>query len=200
MPDYLNSKLNSPYLPDLQPLPNFALQDLQSPPNTPSMPSQPTQSSGTAGTLALLAQMGALGNNKSSSSTKNKKSNGGGGGGGSKNIGAQNLPDKMSNSVNQNRQIAKAIMQRKYPQWNQQDYRNLVKLWNGESGWNAKSDNPTSSAYGIPQALTSVHNVGRDYMHSPTAQILWGEKYIAGKYGDPTKAWHEWLARSPHWY
>lgn len=196
MPDYLNSKLNSPYLPDLQPLPNFALQDLQTPPTAPSMPNNtPQQSTGTAGTLALLSQLGALKGGGQGSGSKNKSKDRTSHG---KGIGAKGLPDKMSNSPGQNKRLAKSVIQKRFPDWNQQDWKSLVHLWSGESGWNAKSTNQSSGATGIPQELN--HPVGKEYFHSPLAQIIWGLKYIHGRYGDPSKAWNEWQARSPHWY
>jgi hypothetical protein len=36
--------------------------------------------------------------------------------------------------------------------WEGADWSALVKLWNQESGWNNHADNPSSHAYGIPQA------------------------------------------------
>lgn len=65
----------------------------------------------------------------------------------------------------------------------------LIALWNRESGWNPYAVNPSSGAAGIPQALGHGHvfNLG-DYM----AQIIWGENYVAGRYGSPASAWaHE---------
>lgn len=152
-------------------------------------------------TLSMLQQLLQGKGNQNGGNQKQNKNNGGGGGGGG-NTSLRRLPDSVNNSVNENRRIAKALIARRYPKWDHEDYKNLVHLWNGESGWQAgpSSDNPTSSAYGIPQALTSLHKLPKDYMHSPIAQEQWGLKYIAGKYGDPTKAWHEWLSRSPHWY
>ena len=51
------------------------------------------------------------------------------------------------------------------------------------------ADNPTSSAYGIPQALTSMHELPADYMTSAEAQIRWGLEYIQDSYGTPCNAW-----------
>ena len=36
--------------------------------------------------------------------------------------------------------------------WTLADYQNLEKLWQKESGWNAKAKNKRSGACGIPQA------------------------------------------------
>lgn len=79
--------------------------------------------------------------------------------------------------------------------WGADQQQPLVSLWNQESGWNANAVNPSSGAYGIPQALGHGHpyNLG-DYK----AQIRWGLSYIAGRYGNPAGAWaHE---RANNWY
>lgn len=90
----------------------------------------------------------------------------------------------------------------------------LYKLWMGESGWRTNADNPTSSAYGIPQAMLSLHKMPDGYydrktgsgasIHAyggdPRIQIQWGLAYIKGAYGSPLNAYHKWLSRSPHWY
>jgi hypothetical protein len=73
----------------------------------------------------------------------------------------------------------------------------LARLWDRESGWDASAVNPGSGAYGIPQALPSVH--GHPYaMGDWRAQIRWGHRYITRRYGDPCSAWaHEQAAG---WY
>ncbi len=65
----------------------------------------------------------------------------------------------------------------------------LDSLYMSESGWRVDADNPTSSAYGIPQALTQLHDLPADYMTSAEAQIRWGLEYIQGTYGSPCSAW-----------
>ena len=50
-------------------------------------------------------------------------------------------------------------------------YRCLVELWDRESHWNPKADNPKSSAYGIPQLLHMTTT-------NPYRQIELGIKYI----------------------
>ena len=64
----------------------------------------------------------------------------------------------------------------------------LDSLYVGESNWRVDADNPTSSAYGIPQALTQLHDLPADYMTSAESQIRWGLEYIAGRYGTPCNA------------
>jgi hypothetical protein len=65
----------------------------------------------------------------------------------------------------------------------------LDSLYMSESGWRIDADNPTSSAYGIPQALTELHDLPADYMTSAESQIRWGLEYIQDAYGTPCSAW-----------
>jgi hypothetical protein len=65
----------------------------------------------------------------------------------------------------------------------------LDSLYESESGWRVDADNPSSSAYGIPQALTQLHDLPADYMTSAESQIRWGLEYIQGTYGTPCGAW-----------
>jgi hypothetical protein len=65
----------------------------------------------------------------------------------------------------------------------------LDSLYMSESGWRVDADNPTSSAYGIPQALTQLHDLPADYMTSAESQIRWGLEYIQDTYGTPCSAW-----------
>ncbi|KQV67888.1 hypothetical protein ASC64_11885 [Nocardioides sp. Root122] len=74
----------------------------------------------------------------------------------------------------------------------------LDSLYMSESGWRIDADNPTSSAYGIPQALTQLHDLPADYMTSAESQIRWGLEYIQGSYGTPCSAWS--FKASHGWY
>ncbi|GAB3031987.1 hypothetical protein GCM10011376_25550 [Nocardioides flavus (ex Wang et al. 2016)] len=65
----------------------------------------------------------------------------------------------------------------------------LDQLYVSESDWRVDADNPTSSAYGIPQALTQLHDLPADYMTSAESQIRWGLEYIQDTYGTPCSAW-----------
>ncbi len=60
-----------------------------------------------------------------------------------------------------------------------------------ESGWRVDADNPSSSAYGIPQALpgSKMASAGADWATNPVTQIRWGLGYIADRYGSPCSAW-----------
>lgn len=78
----------------------------------------------------------------------------------------------------------------------------LDKLFTAESGWNWAASNPTSGAYGIPQALpgSKMATAGDDWLVNPATQIRWGLSYVVSRYGSPCDAWSTWLSRSPHWY
>jgi hypothetical protein len=67
----------------------------------------------------------------------------------------------------------------------------LDSLWTRESNWTVTADNPTSSAYGIPQALpgSKMSTAGADWATNPVTQIRWGLGYIQDRYGSPCAAW-----------
>jgi hypothetical protein len=68
----------------------------------------------------------------------------------------------------------------------------LLDLWNRESGWIYDAENPTSDAYGIPQALPGdkMATAGADWLTDPRTQIIWGLGYIKTEYGTPCNAWN----------
>lgn len=74
----------------------------------------------------------------------------------------------------------------------------LDQLYVSESDWRVDADNPTSSAYGIPQALTQLHDLPADYMTSAESQIRWGLEYIRDTYGTPCSAWS--FKQGNNWY
>src|SRR5699024_3929801 len=76
----------------------------------------------------------------------------------------------------------------------------LNSLWARESGWNPHAQNPSSGAYGIPQALpgSKMASAGADWRTNPATQITWGLNYIAGRYGSPCGAWGH--SQSVGWY
>ncbi len=76
----------------------------------------------------------------------------------------------------------------------------LEDLWTRESGWRWNADNPTSDAYGIPQALpgSKMSSAGGDWKTNPATQIKWGLGYIKGRYGNPSKA--NSFQKSHNWY
>ncbi|MGP4026788.1 lytic transglycosylase domain-containing protein [Actinomadura sp. 3N407] len=76
----------------------------------------------------------------------------------------------------------------------------LVKLWNKESGWNVHADNPSSAAYGIPQANpgSKMASAGPDWQNNATTQIKWGLGYIKNRYKTPCGAWSH--SQNVGWY
>jgi len=75
--------------------------------------------------------------------------------------------------------------------WPSSQFGCLQSLWNAESGWNPTATNPTSGAYGIPQALpgSKMASAGADWQTNPATQIRWGLGYIKQVYGSPCAAW-----------
>lgn len=69
----------------------------------------------------------------------------------------------------------------------------LDQLWSRESEWNPYCENPSSGAYGIPQALPGSR-MGVGWRDDPAAQIRWGCQYILQRYGTPESAWAHELA------
>jgi hypothetical protein len=84
--------------------------------------------------------------------------------------------------------------------WSSSQFSCLQPLWEHESGWNVTAENPTSGAYGIPQALpaSQMSSAGADWQTNAATQIRWGLTYIQGRYGSPCGAWsHE---EAVNWY
>ena len=73
----------------------------------------------------------------------------------------------------------------------------LEQLWTRESNWLWYADNPSSDAYGIPQALPG-NKMGTGWHDNAAVQIAWGLYYIRQAYGDPVNAWKNWQKRG--WY
>ncbi|MGM7424273.1 ubiquitin-like domain-containing protein [Cellulosimicrobium sp. CpK407] len=84
--------------------------------------------------------------------------------------------------------------------WGDDEFTCLDKLWTKESNWRVDADNPSSSAYGIPQALpgSKMSSAGADWRTNPATQITWGLGYIEGRYGTPCAAWSHSVAKG--WY
>lgn len=76
----------------------------------------------------------------------------------------------------------------------------LEQIYTHESGWKVYATNPSSGAYGIPQALpaTKMASAGSDWQTNPATQLSWGLNYIKSRYGDPCSAWSFW--QSHNWY
>ncbi len=84
--------------------------------------------------------------------------------------------------------------------WTGSQWTCLESLWTKESGWNHLAENPSSGAYGIPQALpgSKMGTAGSDWATNPATQIEWGLGYIAGRYGTPCGAWSH--SQANNWY
>ena len=84
--------------------------------------------------------------------------------------------------------------------WGATQFSCLDSLWTKESGWSHTADNPSSSAFGIPQALpgSKMATAGPDWRTNPVTQVRWGLGYIAASYGTPCAAWAH--SRSNNWY
>jgi hypothetical protein len=84
--------------------------------------------------------------------------------------------------------------------WSAGQFSCLQPLWAQESGWSVTAENPSSGAYGIPQALpgSKMASAGADWQTDAATQIRWGLTYIQGTYGSPCGAWaHE---QADGWY
>lgn len=85
-------------------------------------------------------------------------------------------------------------------QWTGNQWTCLDKLWNHESRYQTTVRNPTSGAYGIPQALpaSKMGAAGADWRTNPVTQIVWGLGYIEDRYGSPCNAWSYWLRHASY--
>jgi hypothetical protein len=86
--------------------------------------------------------------------------------------------------------VAKAMMLSRFG-WGASQFSCLDSLWNRESKWSIHATNPTSGAYGIPQALpgSKMSSAGPNWQTNPITQISWGLGYIRARYGTPCGAW-----------
>ena len=75
----------------------------------------------------------------------------------------------------------------------------LESLWGKESGWNPNAQNPSSTAYGIPQFLNSTWaSTGIAKTSDGYRQIDAGLVYIDSRYGSRCGAWSH--SKSTGWY
>ena len=84
--------------------------------------------------------------------------------------------------------------------WPSSEFSCLEPLWAQESGWSVTAENPSSGAYGIPQAMPGAEmaSAGAAWQTDAATQISWGLTYIKDRYGSPCGAWaHE---ESTGWY
>ena len=99
----------------------------------------------------------------------------------------------------QNKELGRHLAQQIYG-WGADQFACYDNIIMRESLWDQHADNPTSSAYGIPQALPGkrMASEGADWKTNPETQIRWGLKYIKERYGTPCKAWS--FKRARGWY
>lgn len=141
---------------------------------------------GMGGAIGAIAQ-GALNKVASAANRKGQAAAGGAGG-----LNFSGVAGK-GGSHSANEQLGKQMMIA--AGWPASEWPALQALWTQESGWSDTSVNPSSGAYGIPQALGHGHpfNLG-----DARAQIAWGLNYIKGRYGSPSGA--EAHERANNWY
>ena len=102
-------------------------------------------------------------------------------------------------SITDPREIARQIMVNKYS-WGEDQFTCYNDIIMRESRWIVTADNPTSSAYGIPQALPGkkMASHGADWRTNAATQIRWGLDYVNDRYGTPCQAWS--FKRGHGWY
>lgn len=84
--------------------------------------------------------------------------------------------------------------------WTGAQWDALNNIIMAESGYDVTATNPSSGAYGIPQALpgSKMASAGSNWQTSARTQIKWMLGYIRGRYGNPVNAWNFHLANG--WY
>ncbi len=97
------------------------------------------------------------------------------------------------------REIARQLMANKYG-WGDAQFQCFNNIIMHESKWSITATNPSSGAYGIPQALpgSKMASAGADWRTNPATQIKWALGYVKARYGTPCGAWS---FKSAHgWY
>ena len=97
------------------------------------------------------------------------------------------------------REIARQIMKNKYG-YHDGDFDCFNNIIIRESMWDIDATNPSSGAYGIPQALpgSKMASAGSDWRTNPATQIIWAIGYMEDRYGSPCAAWS--FKRANGWY
>lgn len=80
------------------------------------------------------------------------------------------------------------------------DWQCVDLLVTKESGWRVNAQNPSSSAYGIPQSLpgNKMASAGADWQTNPVTQLKWMKGYVAARYGGFCNAWAH--SQRVNWY
>jgi hypothetical protein len=88
------------------------------------------------------------------------------------------------------KEIARQILKNKYGYGSSQFdcFNNIIIR---ESMWRIDATNPSSGAYGIPQALpgSKMASIASDWRTNPATQIIWAIGYMKDRYGSPCAAW-----------
>jgi cell wall-associated NlpC family hydrolase len=73
-------------------------------------------------------------------------------------------------------------------------YSCAANIIQNESGWDPRATNPSSGAYGLPQALpgNKMASAGADWATNPTTQLRWMKSYVDSVYGGACAAWAHW--------
>ncbi|HEX7396074.1 MAG TPA: lytic transglycosylase domain-containing protein [Propionibacteriaceae bacterium] len=97
------------------------------------------------------------------------------------------------------REIARQLMATTYG-WGDAQFQCFDNIIMHESKWSITATNPSSGAYGIPQALpgSKMATAGADWKTNPATQITWALGYVKARYSTPCGAWS---FKSAHgWY
>ena len=97
------------------------------------------------------------------------------------------------------REIARQLMANTYG-WGDAQFQCFDNIIMHESKWSITATNPSSGAYGIPQALpgSKMATAGADWKTNPATQIKWALSYVKARYSTPCGAWS---FKSAHgWY
>lgn len=112
---------------------------------------------------------------------------------------AQQASQGFDPSSTDPRGIARQIMLNKYG-WGADQFTCFDNIIRRESNWSVTATNPSSGAYGIPQALpgSKMATVAADWRTNPATQIIWALGYVQSRYSTPCGAWS---FKSAHgWY
>jgi hypothetical protein len=97
------------------------------------------------------------------------------------------------------REMARQILKNKFD-YGEDQFTCFDNIIMRESRWRVTATNPSSGAYGIPQALpgSKMAKVGSDWRTNPATQIIWAVGYMDDRYGSPCAAWS--FKRAHGWY
>ena len=97
------------------------------------------------------------------------------------------------------REMARQILKNKFG-YGESDFDCFNNIIIRESMWKVTATNPSSGAYGIPQALpgSKMAKVASDWRTNPATQIIWAVGYMEDRYGSPCAAWS--FKQANGWY